>query len=1578
MGTSSARPDDLDDFVRGSRAADDELRTHDTRVRSAYGEFSDGNKWGHFDASSLITAFGNYIVLNGIDADWVAAIAKAFRAAGGDGDISRLPDAAIAASLKAAGLTEGRTSLTFDAPVAYGFPPTSGFADDPVNTASGNFVHKVSDLPGFSRVYNSRSTVVGAFGPGWSSWADVRLRASSDGVAYTGPDGQAAFFGRQGAGYGRVVGINATVEPVDDGLELRWFDGRVWRFDATGRIRSADRLTFGYTDGRLTSVDDVPISWTGDRITAVGLVPFVYDGFLTDDGTYTYTVEDGRITAVTDADGVVHVRNTYDADGRVLTQVSRFGRESRYVYLPGHVTVVGETDVYVHDDRGRLLSVTDAHGHTLSRTYDEWGNPVTVTDRDGSVVTMRWDDRGRLLRRGAFDYTYDELGRLVAVTAGTGASFRYRYAGADRIPAEVVDGEGGVTRLDVRDGLVHRVTDPDGVTLDFGFDDSRRLLSATDALGHVARLERDDRGRVTAAISPLGRRTVYRYDDRGRLAERVGPGGATWRYEYSPGGRLLAVTDPGGARRTTEFGPHGETSAVIDVFGERTTMDYDDNGNLARVVLPGGAKWDFSHDALSRLTAATDPAGATWLREYDATGTLTATVDPAGVRRSAVLDRDGRIAAVNDGLTGSAFEYDALGRATAHLRPDGTGAHAEYDRCGRRTTVIGPDGGRSRIEYTPAGRVARTVSPAGRVTVFEYDAAGRPSSRTDGAGRRVDFRYDADGMLVAVVRGELQESYEYGPDGHLVAQTTADGSRFVLAHDAAGRITAVTDPTGGTRRFEFDAAGRMTAAIDPLGGRTTYQHHPRGWVTTVTDPLGAVTTFGYDEVGRLTERIDPLGRRTTTEYDPAGRMLARTDGSGRTLRWSYDPSGRIVTITAGDGATLTFRRDRLGRPVSAEEGGRRVDLGWDPAGRLISRSRGGLTVRHGYDRDGLPITLTRPDGSVVTYRYDEGGALAAAGEITLRRDALGRLIRADGGDTTMTWEYAGGLPASYVCEGPSGRRTAHLSHDAAGRVVDDGTRTYRYDAAGQLITAGDTEFRYDRAGRLVHDGASVYAYDTAGQLISRGGTVFEYDGAGRRTREGDRRYVWDGLGRLSAVDDLTLRHDPFGELAEVAGQAVFWEPGAAGMPCWLGDRPVTGPGTPWTVGATPLTPDWQGTPGDRDAWGAPAGTEPGIGYRGELEFAGLVWLRHRVYDPSARAFLSTDPLPPSAGTAVAGNPYHYAGNDPVGHADPLGLRPVSDADLRAYRDEMSSGFFEDAGEWVGENWEYIAAGAMVVGGIAVMATGVGGPIGAAMIGGALLSMGASTGIQKATTGEVDWGQVAVQGLIGAAGGGLGAGAGMLAGGARFAATSPFVRGAIAGGAESLLGGAATRGFNGENPFDPRGLATDLLLGGVTGGVGGKLGAAKAQADDLVTVYRFHTAADPRTLQSNLNLESAAVQASVRGALDTPAKIAARAEAHMRGATQRSPFVSLLLDTNAGANTTDDWLRKIITGHPKHLADVMHVRQAPDMSTFRIPRSQLIFPDASNALSRAETEVVYHGEDLVKHIVDTIPNPFMKP
>ena len=294
MGTSSARPDDLDRFAGRSRGADDALRTHNGRLRSTYADFMDGTEWGVLDIHSLLAGFGTYIDYNEIDARWVSKIADAFRRAGGNGAIKTLPDAAIHASLKAAGLLGGRQSVTFDDPVAYGMPPTTGYANDPVNTASGNFVEREDDLvfDGPDRGAALRARLQQPLGQGRRvrARAGPRGRTSActrapEGAEFAGPDGQRALFPRMGEGYGRVIGVAALVEPGESGLVLRWLGGERWEFDESGMPARVTRgpgtdVRFTHEDGRLAELRHaggkaVRVHWDGradrrGRVRATG------------------------------------------------------------------------------------------------------------------------------------------------------------------------------------------------------------------------------------------------------------------------------------------------------------------------------------------------------------------------------------------------------------------------------------------------------------------------------------------------------------------------------------------------------------------------------------------------------------------------------------------------------------------------------------------------------------------------------------------------------------------------------------------------------------------------------------------------------------------------------------------------------------------------------------------------------------------------------------------------------------------------------------------------------------------------------------------------------------------------------------------------------------------------------------------------------------------------------------------------------------------------------------------------------------------------------------------------------------
>ena len=1543
-GTSSAKPANLRTFATGSTGANDHLRPRPTQLRTAYSDFQARCHWGTLSAGGVFTGFDQWLAANDNDVQWATTVADAFRAAGGEGDVSTLSNSAVQAALQAANVTVTRQDLVIEPVQAQGHPPTTGYANDPVNTATGNFVETETDLvfPGaagmleLARTYNSFRTAedaddaqvapTGAFGPGWSSVCEAGLELDAERARLVLSDGRQVFFPRLGDGWDRAAGESLWLERTEAGELLATGNDGSWsRFSTGGALLAygtgpleakawvevvrddAGRVArLRHARGQWVELERAALDDGAERVvsarTADGReVTYAYDaeGRLVSAtggaGTRAYRWdEDGFVAGVSDADGVVEVENTYDPQGRVTRQRSPFGRVTRFVYLPGRVTVVSDEDgarsnTWIHDERGRLVGVVDADEQRQSTSYDRWGNPVLLTERDGATTVHEHDGRGRRVRTvtpsGAdLTYGYDELDRVTTVVAEQGAVTGYAYEGALRNPSTIRDPEGGETRLGWEDGLLVEVVDPTGVVVRLTYDEHGDLVGTTDADGRTARLERDDLGRVTAATTPSGRTTTYAYDPAsGLLAERVDPDGAVWRWEHTAAGRLSAVVDPLGSRTSVEHAPDGAGTVTVDPLGRAVTRRHDDLGNLSEVVLPDGARWGFGHDALSRLVATTDPTGAVWRREHDVAGRLVAGADPTGVRVGVDLDQAGGTVEVQQDDDTVASSFDPLGRLVRQRGIDGSVGVSTYDRCGRPVEVLDPEGGLTLLAYDAAGRTVSVTNPSGAITRYAYDACGRLAEVVDPTGATTRLTYDADGLTVGqtLPTGEVVRS-ERDVCGRVVRHSTPGVGTSTFVYDLAGRVVESVDPLSGRRRFRYDAAGQLVEAVDANGGSTTYGYDANGRAVTITNPLGAVTRREFDAMDRCVAETDPLGRTTRAGYDAAGRLVWQEAPSGRRTTWTYDAAGRPESM-AVDGRTVTaLRRDVRNRTVTVadtvEDGPAREHvLEWDRRGNLVRRARGGRAVTWAYDADGRRTSMTTPDGSTTTYGWDLAGRLAwvehpVLGRAAFDRDAAGRLVSAVAGGLIQAWEHRDGFVVGHSVTDATGATRTAVERDADGRVTrvsrageaGSVTTDYAHDAAGQLLKArtraGDAvsvqAWRYDAAGRLVHESTSTdegtreveHVHDLAGQLLSSrssagAATRYAYDAEGRRTLEEDdggaRELSWNPVGYLSGVVHrrggdarrTTISTDALGEVAAVDGTEVVWDTAAyAGVPVLLGDVPVLGAGAVTGTGDAGWTaPGWRTSRGaGSDVWSTAVSEAGGLGLgpSGELSIDGLEWMGARVYDPATRGFLSVDPLDPVTAAGWSGNPYAYAGNDPLHALDPAGLRPVTDAELQAYRDNNGvagaykavssavSTAMDATGSWLKDNWEYVAGGAAIVAGVALTATGVGGPVGMMLI-----SAGADTIVQKATTGEVNWGEVGVSFAAGAVGGGFAA--------AKLGATG--LKGAVvAGMASGGVGGAATSSYQyatGPGPHSASGLLAATARGTATGVAFGGLGGA---------------------------------------------------------------------------------------------------------------------------------------------------------
>lgn len=1243
-------------------------------------------------------------------------------------------------------------------------------------------------------------------------------------------------------GSGRGPGTSVHVERDRDGLVTRLTHerGRWLSVEhVAGRIAvvaasDGRRLEYGYdASGRLVSATSA-VGTRTYRWNDQGLVDAVVSeaGVVEAENVYDSR---GRVVSQLTPHGR-RVRLGY-LPGRVTVVSDEDGTRS---------------NTYVSDAKGRLVGVTDADDHRQSMSYDAHGNLVSVTERDGSVTVHAYDSRGRRVRTvtptGAdLTYGWDEHDRVTTLVTESGAVVSYEYAtDVDRDPSVVVDPEGGRTELTWQHGLLVRAVDPTGVTVTCRYDGHGDLVATENATGDVATIERDHAGRPVVATSPSGARTTFTHDAAGLLVSRRDADGATWRYEHTTGGRVSAVVDPLGARTTLTYGVHGDLETTTDPLGRQVTRRFDDQGTVSAVVLPDGAEWGFAHDALSRLRQVTDPAGGVWSREYDAVGGLAAVVDPTGVRQDVTVDRGAGTAVLADAFGSTTVTFDEFGRPVSTSTPDGTAELTTFDRCGRVVELVDGEGALTRLDRDAAGRITAVTSPSGATTTYEYDACGRPCAAVDALGARTTLTYDADSRVVArtLPTGEVERT-TYDACGRVLTRRVPGAGTARFTYDLAGRLTSTQDSRFGQRRFRYDAAGQLVEAVDGLGGVTRYEYDVRGRVVQVTDAAGGTIRRAYDETDRVTAVTDPSGRTTSATHDAAGRQLTQTDADGRTTTWSYDAGGRVEALAVDGRPVSTVRRDALARTLVVTDhtrgAGRDVEheLVHDRRGLLVRRSRGGQAVSWEHDVDGSRVARVDPDGSRTEYRHDAAGRVVRVTRdgdaiASFTWDAAGRLVGSSTGDLLQTWTYRDGALTAHTSTSTDGVRSTRLTRGADDRITSvrspEGEVSYEHDAAQQLVAVhvgtSTSRWEYDAAGRVVaertRDGHRSFEYDPAGQLVAvvaedGARTEHVHDGLGRRVRTATADgavtdYAWNDLGYLtgvttrSATGEVTGRVevwvDALGELAEVDGVPVWWD-SAAAVPALVsvGNEPVlsvpggavltgAGAGVSWRVArATDPTDPW-GTGTLLPGLDALPDTV-GVTATGGLTVAGLEWLGARVYDPAVRGFLSTDPLPAVTGAAWSGNPYAYAGNDPLHALDPHGLSPATDADLAAYA-KGNQGAFAAAGEWWSENWEYVVAGVAIAGGVLLMFTGVGGPAGAALLGaasGLLISGGVSAISQKASTGSIDPWILARDASIGAVLGGAGAAAGAWSATASAGRAATAAQSAVARAGSSLSSGA---------------------------------------------------------------------------------------------------------------------------------------------------------------------------------------------
>ena len=149
---------------------------------------------------------------------------------------------------------------------------------------------------------------------------------------------------------------------------------------------------------------------------------------------------------------------------------------------------------------------------------------------------------------------------------------------------------------------------------------------------------------------------------------------------------------------------------------------------------------------------------------------------------------------------------------------------------------------------------------------------------------------------------------------------------------------------------------------------------------------------------------------------------------------------------------------------------------------------------------------------------------------------------------------------------------------------------------------------------------------------------------------------------------------------------------------------------------------------------------------GHLGVAGLAWMGARVYDSTTASFLTIDPLAAPPGSLWEAASYGYAATNPLALADPLGLRPVTDAQMRQFASTIDTRNLWDRHIRNVFSWETLGGVALATAGGLLMC------FGAEVPGAMLIGAGGDMVFQQVVRGHVDYGEVALSGALAPTGG----------------------------------------------------------------------------------------------------------------------------------------------------------------------------------------------------------------------------------
>lgn len=926
--------------------------------------------------------------------------------------------------------------------------------------------------------------------------------------------------------------------------------------------------------------------------------------------------------------------------------------------------------------------------------YQDSGSAVEFYKSGSEYIQGGWIE-GRLIKEGTSyifmlsnqsKLEFNSEGRLTKETERNGNSNTMTYNGSHQLET-VTDGDSRTLKFKYNgEGLVESVTDPMEHVVKYEYL-SKNLTKVTIEGKTRWEFEYESPHLLTKIKDGRGHSITNKYDGSHRVTEQT-IAGHTRKWTYgTPAGTETTVTEPNGSETIENFNAAGEPTKVTrkGTGIETTTTEYEYNTEtfaLKKLSDPNKHETKYTYDANGNRISETDPNGDEKKWEYDSKHNILKETTPESetttIKRNEHGEPETIERPVGTETQKTEYKYGTHGELTEEKDPLGHITKFTYDAAGDKETETDPESDERKWKYNKDSQVIEETSPRGFTTKIERDEQGRPTKITDPLEHSTEYKYDGNGNVESEKDGNGHiTKYEYNEENLRTKTIQPNGIEEETGYDSEGQMTSHTD--GNTHKWEYirnkleqvveeknpllkvwkkkyELAGNLETLEDPEAHTTTYKYDESNRLKTIKYSTGkpSEVTYTYNKDSKVTKMVDETGTTENT-LDKLDRLTEYKNGAGKKVKYEYNLDNQPTKITYPNGKSITRAYDKANRLESVTDWNSKI-----------------TTFK--YNADSQPTTTVFPAGTEDedTYEYNKADQMT---EIAMKGPlgaTLGKLVYERDGDGQVKKTTTTGLP---------------------GPEVNEAT----YDENNRLIKAAGQAYEYEKANNPTKiEGKATYTYNEADQLKEGPGeTKYTYNEDGQRTEIAPKtgpatKYTYDQTGNLSTIKRL---HE--GEVSEINDSYTYdgnnlrqsqtingtktnltWDT-AEQLPIILEDETnnyIYGPGnTPieqikGTTETFYLHHDQQSstrllTNSEGKNVGAYTYTAYGkteehtgsvttpLGYDAQYTNTdtGLIYLRARVYDPSTAQFLTVDPA-----LATTGEPYSYAGDDPLSRADPTG------------------------------------------------------------------------------------------------------------------------------------------------------------------------------------------------------------------------------------------------------------------------------------------------------------------------------------